>query len=232
MTITVTFGELFPKLKNHPNWDEIKGLVYTLTGRGTFNMAGVGNCGIQLISNVSSGCFIHRFPKIPDHLKSLFYNSFGVEKPIDGAVWYGLPDSYLSGTIDETFKDIARQIQAKGFNMYILTDGVNKFYRGMRPQPVNTTSFANYLIQNKIGYVTASPLAVNCVHKVPNDFSLVQTWVWIPPDALAFKPQKYLGRGKIKTRDELVATLMEGSFANKTKEQTEAAVDSWKGDTA
>ena len=45
----------------------------------------------------------------------------------------------------------------------------------------STSEFAKYLINNKIGYVLASPIVQNPAHRTGKNYSLNQGWFWIPP---------------------------------------------------
>lgn len=48
-----------------------------------------------------------------------------------------------------------------------------------------TSDFAKYLIENKVGYVLASPIIQNPFHRSTDNYSLNQAWFWIPPNHLA-----------------------------------------------
>ena len=48
-----------------------------------------------------------------------------------------------------------------------------------------TVDFAKYLINNKIGYVLASPIVQNPNHRALQTYSLNQAWLWIPPEHLS-----------------------------------------------
>jgi len=48
----------------------------------------------------------------------------------------------------------------------------------------STGDFAKYLIDNKVGYIMASPIVQNPSHRAKNNYSLNQVWFWIPPKHL------------------------------------------------
>lgn len=45
----------------------------------------------------------------------------------------------------------------------------------------STREFAKYLIDNKIGYMLASPIVQNPSHRVEKNYSLNQAWFWVHP---------------------------------------------------
>jgi hypothetical protein len=47
-----------------------------------------------------------------------------------------------------------------------------------------THHFAQYLVENKIGYVYSSPMVQNPSHRMSTNYSLNQAWMWIPPTHL------------------------------------------------
>lgn len=67
---------------------------------------------------------------------------------------------------------------------YMLSDNV---IRNLVDQDkIKTANFIRWLIKNRHGVVYAMPMAVNPVHRSPGDFSLVQAFYWIPPNALMY----------------------------------------------
>lgn len=85
--------------------------------------------------------------------------------------------------------------------IWILSDVVNRGSKvrenGYEPPPrgsgaaedvfyyiATTAGFVKYLIDKKIGYVLTSPIVQNPAHRMDNNYSLNQVWVWIPPNHL------------------------------------------------
>jgi hypothetical protein len=136
----------------------------------------------------------------------------------------------------EIFESIKEHIfkQAK-YQCYILSDAVNRHSKARSPAPTpahvpNTAWFARQLVARKVGYIVQSPVSVNGVHNAPNDFSLIRTWIWYPPDALAFKPDKFLGYGTILKKSQVGEKIKaQGNFQspNLSKTIVEEYLDSY-----
>lgn len=80
-----------------------------------------------------------------------------------------------------------------GYPLWVMSDVIN--YEAPSRTPKNppgtvyqmygsTGEFAKYLIDNKIGYVMASPIVQNPGHRSNTNYSLNQGWFWIHPDHL------------------------------------------------
>lgn len=79
--------------------------------------------------------------------------------------------------------------------LYFLSDNVNKHsqirevHYGKRFDKegkvlVSTHEFVKWLIKNRIGHVTASPVTQNRNHRSTTNYSFVQGWIWVPPHSL------------------------------------------------
>lgn len=73
----------------------------------------------------------------------------------------------------------------------------------------NTGGFAKHLIENKIGYVLASPIVQNPNHRMKTNYSLNQVWIWVPPKHLGrcVNVAQQFGADKFPTKDDWVATV-------------------------
>jgi hypothetical protein len=104
----------------------------------------------------------------------------------------------------------------------------------------STGDFVTYLIDNKIGYVLASPIVQNPTHRSTTNYSLNRGWFWIPPAHLAraidvaeaYGDDKFpserdwaetvgydlrYSKGNIKTEVVLKAVLNDGVFPKTEK---------------
>lgn len=72
-----------------------------------------------------------------------------------------------------------------------------------------TAGFAKYLIDNKIGYMLASPIIQNPSHRLKNNYSLNQAWFWIPPQHLlrAIDTARVYGEEKFPSKEDWIKTV-------------------------
>lgn len=82
--------------------------------------------------------------------------------------------------------------KCSNYPLWVMSDAINYGAPAKAPPPMftekddfcsygRTADFAKYLINNKIGYVMASPIIQNPTHRVMGNYSLNQGWFWIPP---------------------------------------------------
>lgn len=86
--------------------------------------------------------------------------------------------------------------KCSGFPLWIMSDVINRSAPARKGLTTllgsdseyevfgHTSDFAKYLIDNKIGYVMASPIVQNPSHRSKTNYSLNQGWFWIPPTHL------------------------------------------------
>jgi hypothetical protein len=80
----------------------------------------------------------------------------------------------------------------EGISIVIMTDNMNSYTPEFNKSSgisnaeklcgFKTSDFVQWLVENKIGIVTASPITRNRWHQDPENFSQVQAWMWIPPN--------------------------------------------------
>lgn len=72
-----------------------------------------------------------------------------------------------------------------------------------------TADFAQYLIDKKIGYVMASPVIQNPLHRSSHNYSLNRGWFWIPPKHLerAIDVAEVYGEDQFPSRETWLKTI-------------------------
>lgn len=83
--------------------------------------------------------------------------------------------------------------QCKNLPLWVMSDVINKEapqrkIKGPTGDSIvfgSTRGFAKYLIDNKIGYMLASPIVQNPSHRMVGNYSLNQAWFWIPPQHIS-----------------------------------------------
>lgn len=73
----------------------------------------------------------------------------------------------------------------------------------------STGEFAQYLIDNKIGYVMATPIIQNPNHRSKTNYSLNRGWFWIHPNHLAraIDVANVYGEDQIPTKEDWMKTV-------------------------
>ena len=81
--------------------------------------------------------------------------------------------------------------------------------------------FVKWLIDNKIGVVTESPIVRNQNYPHNNNFSLCRGWIWNPPAHVAHTTDKgnFYNTDAIPTLEQVAENLQEDSRARKVKDQ-------------
>lgn len=123
------------------------------------------------------------------------------------------------------FSDIAEeglpQLAQKCSNLplWVMSDVINHEALVRRPKSGvhdfiyevfgSTAQFAKYLIDNKIGYIIASPIVQNPTHSSKTNYSLNQVWLWIPPGHLprALNVTTVYGEEKFPSIDSWITTI-------------------------
>jgi len=74
-----------------------------------------------------------------------------------------------------------------------------------------TRDFAQHLVDNKIGFIMASPIVQNPSHRSKRNYSLNQGWIWIPPKQLdrAINVATRVGDDQFPTQKKWIATVGE-----------------------
>lgn len=122
------------------------------------------------------------------------------------------------------FEDIAPEAypeiieKCKNYPLWVMSDVIN--YEAPARTPVlgsnvvfetfgSTGAFVKYLIDNKIGYIMASPIVQNPSHRSKTNYSLNQGWFWIPPKHLdrALNVGKYYGTEQFPSKKEWIETV-------------------------
>ncbi len=84
---------------------------------------------------------------------------------------------------EAAYKDLMHRVV--GSSPILLASPVNYKSKTRREKDFVTADFVNWLIENKIGMVTASPVFANPNYSLePESISLCQIWVWCPPSML------------------------------------------------
>lgn len=83
------------------------------------------------------------------------------------------------------------RIGPHGITFVFMSDNINSYtpdfpkYSGIGDESVakglKTSEFAQWLMDNEIGIVTASPIGRNQFHQTAKNFSLTRAWIWMPP---------------------------------------------------
>ncbi len=115
------------------------------------------------------------------------------------------------------FEDVVKKCE--NVPLWILSDAIN-YEAPARKGPYDpisseylaiarTRDFAKYLIDNKIGYVMASPIVQNPAHRSIKNYSLNQGWFWIPPKHLerAVNVASVYGDDKFPKKDKWAETI-------------------------
>lgn len=107
---------------------------------------------------------------------------------------------------ENMYQPVVAAVQKVGNPVIFLSDTYNKFAK-CKPDPYNrmgysvatskadrkdfnqdffpcVTNFVRWLVENRIGHVTCSPVVHNPRHETSKDFSMNQAWIWIPPNKL------------------------------------------------
>jgi len=73
----------------------------------------------------------------------------------------------------------------------------------------STGDFAQYLVDNKIGYIMGTPIIQNPTHRTSKNYSLNRGWFWIPPDHLsrAVNVAEIHGEEKIPNKETWLDTV-------------------------
>lgn len=89
----------------------------------------------------------------------------------------------------------------------------------------STGHFAQYLIDNKIGYVMASPIVQNPNHRSKTNYSLNRAWFWIPPEHLvrAIDVANAYGADQFPSKENWIKTIG-GDIGIKTPEDVLKAI--------
>lgn len=194
-----------------------------LDGRGisvkqgmTYNAGSSGNCGVQTLQNFRYGLSVQRWcvtknslygdAQYPPSLRGS-WDEFRRELHTEILNWIEKHGDEAGATLAEAVEDLVAELakQRDGANCYILTDCCNRRsgFRGAVPAQIQTADLGEYLFRNKIGYTIESPVSLNHLHITENDISFAKVWIWYPPGAVVFKPNKFLGSGTIlKTPEE------------------------------
>jgi hypothetical protein len=103
--------------------------------------------------------------------------------------------------------------------LWLMSDVINYEAPARKVQPTSaniiyevfghTSDFAKYLIDNKIGYMMASPIVQNPSHRSSINYSLNQGWIWIPPNHLnrAVNVGKTYGSRKFPNKETWIKTI-------------------------
>lgn len=89
-------------------------------------------------------------------------------------------------------------------------DDLDGEYGGATYRSYATTGeFAQYLIDNKIGYILASPIVQNPSHRSKSNYSLNRGWFWVPPTQLerAIDVTEVFGHDLLPTKEAWALTV-------------------------
>ena len=194
-----------PIIKHHLTKDERKTLLGVNTdvpieARATLNYAinsFTNNCGLGAIQSISGYVaaplvLASRVPDLPEKVRMRFVGSW--EHDGKGNAMRQLGDFKQDSPIarmmvDKCYQSILEAAYATPSANpskagYMLSDNVIR--DAIDQEKIKTANFIRWLIKNRHGVVYAMPMAVNPVHKSAMDFSLVQAFYWIPPNALMY----------------------------------------------
>lgn len=221
--------EIFPP-SEEDGWGDT---VFKFRTSAGCNFQSIGNCGLTVVQNVSAD--INCITQAPRAKFKKDEWGYADTKAWDEAYWK-FRDDLLAKRADELFEEIRAHIAKAGaYNCYLLTDAVNRHSKARTSAPTpahtpNTAWFARQLVARKIGYIVQSPVSVNHIHRTKGDFSLIRTWIWYPPEAMAFKPDKLLGYGTILKKSQVQDKLLKGNLfgTSVSKSLVEEYLDSYK----
>lgn len=213
----------------------------SLRGSANSNYGTTGNCGVAMLQNISGSLDVITrlrdiIPKqfLPDYIASDFGEATKDYHAMDKA----LKKAMYKATQNEFFEEVLSQARNTDKHCIIMSDGINKHHKvrgvtgshGDYNRPT-TCWFARELIRRKVGYVVQSPIAISPLHVHQGDFGLTRVWIWFPEGAWAFKPDKFLGHGKIGTMDSAIKKLQNhGNFRDLklSKDQAREYLESYK----
>ncbi len=245
----VSLAEVLPEFDSPEEREILSKHELCITYSPTYNALSLGNCGVFGLSYLAAEAK-YNWPKTlkPAELIKASKNFQGTLVHewghLNNEFYLGKKYIRIYDKIQPFLKDFGnlnpfeelkdKILKEQTSNLFFLSDSINKhsLLRGTPtqrdPHQVSTTSFAQYLIKNKIGYVVQSPVAVNNVHTVKSDFSLVQAFFWVPPNRKAYKPHKLNGVGSIMSEEDLVSSLHNSTLSSVSKEKVKDYVNSWR----
>lgn len=170
---------------------------------GDFN----GNCGFGSIRNVSGNILPFTIPDavlkiLPEKFDKLVYADWGLPgksyNPKGGGYLYRLAEHLAYKKIVSEI-DIDDDQWGRRKAGYMLSDNVIR--DSIDQNGIKTSNFMKWCVKNRVGVVYAMPMAVNPVHKIRTDFSIVQAFYWIPPKSIRYntpdRPIKTSGHRKL-----------------------------------
>ena len=169
-------------------------------GFGTLN----GNCGLGSIS----GMYRHtRNPRIPEE----WLDKYGLRSLTQLNKWDNPRDTYMHAIhlysepmrpvhmqIDDTFcakiVDGVTGVTRPQRSGYIISDNIARTIDREPYETFKASYFAHYLIRKRVGIVYALPASINPVHQTERDTTIIQTWYWIPENAIKYHVRGYTKR--------------------------------------